>query len=79
MNKLFETNTKLATITNPDTVIIWREAPYIEYEQIRLDDNLKQYLEAIQSTIVTILILQTHMLEVLLLKMLLRFIFYLMK
>ena len=46
MNRLFKTKVKLGTFCDPDAEIIWTEAPYIEFEQIRLSDNIRQYLEA---------------------------------
>ena len=50
MKKLFESRKVLATgsaIPAPDAKIIFTKAPYIQYEQILLDKNFRQYLETI--------------------------------
>ena len=50
MKKLFESRKVLATgsaIPAPDAKIIFDKAPYIQYEQILLDKNFRQYLETI--------------------------------
>ena len=47
MNKLFETNIQAAVITAPDAVSLWHDIPYIQYEQIKLDENFCQYFEGI--------------------------------
>ena len=42
MNILFESNVDMVTAPNtPNAEIIWHEAPYIQYEKIKLDDNFK--------------------------------------
>ena len=42
MNILFESNVDMVTAPNtPNAEIIWHEPPYIQYEQIKLDDNFK--------------------------------------
>ena len=46
-NKLSKTNIKATTITAPDKVILWHDRPYVKYEQIRLDENFRQYFEGI--------------------------------
>ena len=43
----FETNIQAATITAPDAGILWNDRPSIQYEQIRLDENFRQYFEGI--------------------------------
>ena len=47
-NKLFETTTKVDNIptTPPDATAIFFERPYIEYNQIKLDQNFQQYFNA---------------------------------
>ena len=50
MKRLFESRKVLATgtaIPVPDAKIIFTKAPYIQYEQILLDKNFRQYLETI--------------------------------
>ena len=50
MKKLFESRKFYATSTAlpaPDAQIIFTKAPYIQYEQIVLDKNFRQYLETI--------------------------------
>ena len=47
MNRFFETNTQAAAITAPDATILWQIRPYIQYQQIRLDENFRQYFEGI--------------------------------
>ena len=47
---MFESKKVLATgssIPSPDVQIIFTKAPYIQYEQILLDKNFRQYLETI--------------------------------
>ena len=49
MKKLFESRkfiTSAATV-DPDTKIIFARAPFIQYEQLLLDNNFRQYLETI--------------------------------
>ena len=46
MNKLFKYTKKAKTIPDaPDTQILWHNTPYIQYEQIRLDDKFRTYYE----------------------------------
>ena len=51
MNKLFESRKVLASTTtmipSAETEIIFTKAPFIQYEQILLDTNFRQHLEAI--------------------------------
>ena len=50
MKKLFESRKVLASgspLPTPDAKIIFTKAPYIQYEQILLDKNFRQYLETI--------------------------------
>ena len=50
MKRLFESRKVLASGTAlpvPDIKIIFTKAPYIQYEQILLDKNARQYLETI--------------------------------
>ena len=48
LNKLFETNVKLAAIPdNPDAQIIYHDTPYISYLQMTLDDNFLAYYNGI--------------------------------
>ena len=46
MNKLFKYTKKVETIPDaPDAQILWHNTPYIQYEQIRLDDKFRMYYE----------------------------------
>ena len=46
MNKLFKYTKKVKTIPDaPDAQILWHNTPYIQYEQIRLDDKFRMYYE----------------------------------
>ena len=48
MKKLFESKKVLApgtAIPSPNVQIIFTKAPYIQYEQILLDKNFRQYLK----------------------------------
>ena len=46
MNKLFKYTKKAKTIPDaPDNQILWHNTPYIQYEQIRLDDKFRIYYE----------------------------------
>ena len=48
LNKLFETNSKLAVIPDdPDAKIIYHDTPYISYPQIILGDNFLAYYNGI--------------------------------
>ena len=47
MKKLLESKKKVTTIGAPDTTIIFKKAPFIQYEQFLLDKNFRQYLKAI--------------------------------
>ena len=50
MKRLFEPRKVLASrsaLPTPDLKIIFTKAPYIQYEQILLDQNFRQYLEII--------------------------------
>ena len=48
LNKLFETNVKLAAIPdNPDAQIIYHDTPYISYPQVTLDNNFLAYYNGI--------------------------------
>ena len=48
LNKLFETNAKLAGIPdNPDAQVIYHDTPYISYPQINLHDNFISYYNGI--------------------------------
>ena len=47
MKKLFESKTKVTMVGAPDAKIIFTKAPFIQYEQILLDKNFRQYLETI--------------------------------
>ena len=50
MQKLFQSRKLLASgtaITAPDTKIIFTKAPFVQYEQMLLDKNFRQYLETI--------------------------------
>ena len=46
MTPFYTANVKSATICDPDVETISRKAPYTKYEQIRVNDNFRQYLEA---------------------------------
>ena len=44
MNYLFEYTKKVRTIPDtPDAQILWHNTPFIQYEQIRLDDKFRMY------------------------------------
>lgn len=43
--KLFESGKKVKSIAGPDAKIIWDDAPFIQFEQFRLNNNFRQYLE----------------------------------
>ena len=51
MKNLFESKKVYAsgatTLSSPDAKIIFMKAPFIQYEQILLDKNFRQYLETI--------------------------------
>ena len=47
MKQLFESKKKVNTIGAPDAQIVLVRAPYLQYEQILLTKNFRQYLEAI--------------------------------
>ena len=50
IKKLFQSRKVLAlgsAIPTPDVKIIFTKAPYIQYKQILLDKNFRQYLETI--------------------------------
>ena len=50
MNKLFESKKLLAAgvaMFSADVQIIFTKAPFIQYEQVLLDKNFRQYLETI--------------------------------
>ena len=50
MKKLFESRKVLGTgtaIPAPNVKVIFTKAPFIQYEQILLDKNFRQYLETI--------------------------------
>ena len=50
MKKLFESKKLTATgsaIPSPNAKIIFTKAPFIQYEQLLLDQNFRQYLETI--------------------------------
>ena len=42
LSKLFESNELVTAIVDPDAKIIWHNAPFIQYEQPRLNDNFRQ-------------------------------------
>ena len=47
LNKLLEDNKKVTSIPrNPNAKIIFHDHPYIQYQQILLDDNFLAYLNA---------------------------------
>ena len=47
MNYLFEYTKKVRTIPDaPDVQILWHNTPFIQYEQIRLDDKFRMYYAA---------------------------------
>ena len=50
MNKLFESKKLLAAgvaLPSADAQIIFTKVPFIQYEQMLLDKNFRQYLETI--------------------------------
>ena len=57
MNKLFESNAhKVKLPSKPDAQIIFHSAPYIQHEQIKLNDDFRKYL---QSTVISKHVLRT--------------------
>ena len=53
MKRLFESKNILAansTLPSPDAKIIFTKAPFIQYEQLLLDKNFRQYLETIMAS-----------------------------
>lgn len=44
LSKLFESNKLVTAIADLDAKIIWHNAPFIHYEQLKLNDNFRQYL-----------------------------------
>ena len=53
MKNLFESRKVLASrsaIPSPDAKIIFTKAPFVQYEQLLLDKNFRQYLEKDGST-----------------------------
>ena len=47
MKKLFESKKKVTTVGTPGAKTIFKKAPFIQYEQILLGENFRQYLETI--------------------------------
>ena len=47
INRLFQTNIQAVAINAPDTAVLWHGRPYIQSEQVRLDENFRQYFEGI--------------------------------
>ena len=47
IKKLFESKKKVTKVVAPDAKISFIKAPFIQYEQILLDKNFRQYLETI--------------------------------
>ena len=47
MKQFFESKKKVAAIGAPDAQIVFVRAPYLQYEQILLTKNFRQYLETI--------------------------------
>ena len=47
MKRLFESKKKVNAIGAPNTKLIFTKAPFIQYEQILLDKNFRQYIETI--------------------------------
>ena len=45
LNKLFEPNKLVTAIADPDAKVIWHDTLFMQYEQLRLNDNFRQYLE----------------------------------
>ena len=43
MNQLFESNAKAAAIPQPEENISWHDAPFIQFEQIKLNNSFRQY------------------------------------
>ena len=50
MKKLYESKKKSAMIGTSDTKIIFTDSPYIQYEQFKLKDNFRHYIETIMSS-----------------------------
>ena len=46
INRIFETNIQAAAIAVTDAAILWHDRPYLQYDQIRLE-NFRQYFEGI--------------------------------
>ena len=49
MKRLFESKDKVTTLGAPDAQSFFLKAPLIQYEQILLAKNFRQYLETIMS------------------------------
>ena len=47
MKKLFESKKKVTTIGAPDVQIVFTKVSYLQYEEILLTKNFRQYLEII--------------------------------
>ena len=45
MAKNLAANQQVANVGTPDAQIIWHNVPFIQYRQLRLNDNFRQYLE----------------------------------
>ena len=47
MKKLFESKKKVTALGALDAQIVFLRAPYLQYDQIRLTKNFRQYLETV--------------------------------
>ena len=59
LGKLFESNKVVFAIVNPDANITWHDSLFIQYEQIRLNDNFRKYLET-RLIVIIIFIIGIH-------------------
>ena len=49
ISKLSESRKKVVAITAPDAKIIFTDSPYMQYEQFKLSNNFRQYIETIMT------------------------------
>ena len=49
MKEIFESNRQLNPIADLDAKRLFHDAPFIQYKQIRMNDNFRQYLETIMA------------------------------
>ena len=47
MKNLFQSNRQMAAIAAPDAKATFNEASFVQYEQIQINDNFRQYVKVI--------------------------------